>query len=145
MTEVAYNRGKYRIASGATNGLTSDLRMLLIVGDDLPAGWSDPDLDTVADLDAVTGLDIHTERVALTSLTVTQDDTNDRANLDSALVEFAAASGVRAWAGVIYDHAAGASDADRHLICGSSTGFTVDGLPMDGGLEVPIADWARLT
>jgi len=142
MAEVAYNRGKTRLANGSTNGATSDLRMLVIAGASLPAGWSNADLNTVADLDAVTGLDIHTERIALASLTVTQDDTNDRANLDAANVVFAAAAGVTARAVVIYDHAAGGSDSARYLICGSSTGLPQ---PMDGGLTIAIADWARLT
>jgi hypothetical protein len=142
MAEVAYNRGKTRLTNGSTNAATSDLRMLLIAGASLPAGWSNPDLNTVADLAAVSGVTIHTERIALASLTVTQDDTNDRANLDAANVVFAASVGNTARAAVIYDHAAGGADNVRYLICGSSTGFP---LALDGGLTVAIADWARLT
>lgn len=142
MAEVAYNRGKTRIAAGDSPLDTSDLRMLLIVGSSLPAGWDNPDLNTVADLDAVTDVAIHSERIALASLTVTQDDANNRANADSANVVFAPAPGVTARAGVIYDHAAGGADNARYLIVGSSTGFPV---PLDGGLTLTIADWARLT
>jgi len=142
MSEVVYNRGKLRIVAGDTPLDSADLRMLLIVGASLPAGWDDVDLDTVADLDAVSGLTIHTERVALTSLTATQDDTNNRANADSADVVFAASVGVTAQAAVIYDHAAGGSDAARYLITGHSTGFPA---VMDGGLNVGVTDWLRAT
>lgn len=141
MAEVAYNRGLTRIAAGDTPLDTADLRMLLIVGASLPSGWDNPDLNTVADLDAVSSLDIHSERVALSSLTVTQDDTNNRANADAGNVIFAAAAGVTARAAVIYDHAAGGADNARYLVCATSTNFPQ---PLDGGLTVTISDWARL-
>lgn len=142
MAEVAYNRGLTRIAAGDTPLDTADLRMLLIVGASLPAGWDNPDLNTIADLDAVSSLDIHTERVAMSSLTVTQDDTNNRANADAGNVSFAAAPGVTARAGVIVDYAGGGADNARYLICATSTGFPQ---PLDGGLNVTINDWARLS
>lgn len=142
MAEVAYNRGLARIAAGDTPLDSADLRMLLIVGSSLPSGWDNPDLNTVADLDAVTGLDIHTERVALSSLAVTQDDTNNRVNCDSGSVSFAAAPGATARAAVIFDHAGGGADNARYLICATSTNFPQ---PLDGGLTVTIADWARLS
>lgn len=142
MAEVAYNRGLLRIAAGDTPLDSADLRMLLIVGSSLPTGWDSPDLNTIADLDAVSSLNIHTERIALTSLTVTQDDANDRANADAANLSFAAAPGVTARAGVIVDYAGGGSDSTRFLVCASSTGFPQ---PLDGGLNITISDWARLS
>lgn len=141
MAEVVYNRGKTRILNGDTPLDTADLRMLIIAGASLGAGWDEPDLDTVADLDAVANVTIHAERVALTGESVTQDDTNNRANADANDVVFAAAAGVTARAAVIYDEGGGA-DATRHLISGHDTNFPQ---PMDGGLTVQIADWLRAT
>lgn len=141
MAEIAYNRGKTRFGSGLTNGLSSDLRALIIAGASLPAGWDNPDLNTVADLAGVAGLVIHTERLTLATLTVTQDDVNERANLDSANLSFAAAVGVTARALIIFDQAGGGTDNLRYLLCGSSTGW---GVPMDGGVNVTVNDWARL-
>jgi hypothetical protein len=139
VAEVTYNRGATRILAGDTPLDSADLRMLVIVGASLPAGWNNPDLNTVADLDAVTGLTIHSERLALASKTVTQDDTNNRANADAANLSFAAAASTTAQAVVIYDEGGGA-DATRYLVSGHSTGFPQ---PMDGGLNVNITDWLR--
>lgn len=143
MSEIAYNRGKTRLTNGLMNAVGSDLRMLLLVGA-LPAGWSNPALNTIADLAAVPGITIHSERIALTGLTDTQDDVNNRANLDSNNVTFAGVVGVTAFAGVIYDQAGGVTDATRFLVVGSSTGFGVGGKPLDGGLSVIVNDWARV-
>ena len=139
MAEVTYNRGATRILAGDTPLDSADLRMLLIAGASLPAGWNNPDLNTLAELDAVTDVVFHSERIALLSKTVTQDDTNNRANADSAAVAFAAAPGVTARAAIIYDEGGG-TDATRYLISGHGTGFPQ---PLDGGLNVPIADWLR--
>jgi hypothetical protein len=141
MAEIVYNRGKTRILAGDTALDTSDLRMALITG--TVTGADSPDLNTVADLDAVSGVGIHTERVALSSKTVTQDDTNDRANADCADVEFAAAAGVTALAAVVYDEGSG-TDATRHLVSYHDTNFGA-GKPLDGGLTVQVADWLRGT
>lgn len=142
MAEIAYNVGKTRIAAGDTALDSSDLRMLLIITS--KTGASDPDLATLAAIDAVGTVAFHSERIALTSLTVTQDNTNDRANADSANVTFAAAPGVTALAALIYDHAAGGSDATRYPLFFYDTGFST-GIPIDGGLVVNITDFARLT
>lgn len=140
MAQVVYNRGKTRIFAGDTALDTSDLRMLIVTG--TITGASNPDLNTVADLDAVAGVGIHTERVALASLTVTQDDVNDRVNADAGNVTFATAAGVTALAAVIFDQAGGGTDALRFLISYHDTGFPQ---PMDGGLVVNITDWLRGT
>lgn len=139
MAEVMYNRGATRILAGDSPLDSADLRMLLIAGASLPAGWNNPDLNTVSDLDAVTDVVLHTERIALSGKTVTQDDTNNRANADAAAVVYAAAPGVTARAAIVFDEGGG-TDSTRYLICGSSTGF---GVPIDGGLTVNIADWLR--
>jgi len=139
MAETVYNRGKTRIFAGDTPLDTSDLRMLIVTG--TITGASDPDLDTVADLDAVAGVGIHTERVAMTGETVTQDDVNNRVNADANAVVYAAAPGVSALAAVVYDEGGG-TDATRFLVSFHDTGFPQ---PMDGGLTVNIADWLRGT
>lgn len=135
MAETVTNRGKYRALNALAGA--SDLRMLVIVG--TQTGVNSPDLNTVADLDAVSGVSIHTQRVALTSETVTQDDGNDRAALDSANVTFAAAPGVTAQGVAVYDEGGGA-DSGRDLIAVYTTGFPQ---PMDGGLTVTISDLLR--
>jgi hypothetical protein len=137
MAETATNRGKYLMATAGVNGL--DLRMLVFTG--TQTGTADPDLNTVADLDAVSGVSIHSERIALASETVTEDDTNNRANLDAANVSFAAAPGVTAQGVAIYDEGNG-TDAGRQLFFIYTTGFPQ---PIDGGLNVTISDYARLS
>jgi hypothetical protein len=139
MAEVVYNVGKTRIAAGDTALDTADLRMLIIITS--KTGADDPDLGTLAAIDAVGTVAFHSERIALASLTVTQDNVNNRANSDAGNVSFAAAPGVTALAAVIYDHAAGGSDATRFPIAFYDTGFPQ---PMDGGLNVNITDWLRV-
>lgn len=137
MAETVTNRGRYRALDALVDA--SDLRMLVILG--TQTGVNSADLSTVADLDAVSGVSIHSERIALTSETVTQDDANDRAALDSANVTFASAPGVTAQGVAVYDEGAGA-DAGRDLIAVYTTGFPQ---PMDGGLTVTVSDLLRAT
>jgi hypothetical protein len=139
MAEIAYNVGKLRVANGDTPLDTADLRMLIVITS--TAGADNPDLATLAAIDAVGTVAFHSERIALGSLAVTQDDTNNRANADAANVSFAAAPGVTALAAIIYDHAAGGADSARFPIGFYDTGFPQ---PMDGGLNVTINDWARV-
>jgi hypothetical protein len=137
MAETVTNRGKYLAVNGGLSGL--DLRMLVILG--TQTGVNDPDLNTVADLDGVSGVSIHSQRVALTSETITEDDTNNRVNVDAATVSFSAAPGVTAQGVAIYDEGNG-TDAGRQVVTIHTTGFPQ---PMDGGLDVQIADWLRGT
>lgn len=137
MAETVTNRGKYLITNAGLSGL--DLRMLVILG--TATGVNDADLNTVADLDAVTSVSIHSERIALTSETYTENDTSDRAEADSANVSFAAAPAVTARGVAIYDEGNG-TDAGRQLLAVFTTGFPQ---PMDGGLNVTVADWLRAT
>lgn len=140
MAETVTNRGKFlaldRLLSG---GSALDLRMCVFTG--TQTGTADPDLNTVADLDAVTSVAIHSERIALTGEASSEDDTNNRAALDSNNVTFAAAAGVTAQGVAIYDEGSG-TDATRQLIAIYTTGFPQ---PMDGGLVVNVADFLRAT
>ena len=142
MAEVTYNIAKSRIASGATDLDTSPLKAALVITS--KTGADNPDLATMAAIDAVGTVAFHTERVALTGLTVTVDNTNDRANADSANFSFAAAAGVTALALIIYDATVDTSDTTRIPLFFYDTGFGA-GLPLDGGLNVTVNDFARIT
>jgi len=138
MTEIVYNRGKTRIFAGDTPLDTGDIRIGIVTG--TTVGADDPDLNTVADLDAVPGVGIHSERIALTGKTVTQDNANNRVNADANGVIFAVAPGVTALAAIIYDEGGG-TDATRELISFHDTTFPQS---MDGGMTVNINnDWLR--
>lgn len=137
MAETVTNKGKYLLSTVGVNGLT--LRATVFTG--TATGTNNPDLDTVADLDAVTGVSIHTERLTPGSVTVTEDDANDRANIDCANLTFAAAPGVTAQ-GLVFYHEVSAADASRQVVSIHTTGFPQ---PMDGGLTVTVADFLRLS
>lgn len=139
MAETVTNRGKYIIFNAAITGTALDLRMLVFLG--TQTGVNDATLNTVADLDAVTGVSIHTERIALTSETASEDDGNSRAAIDAANVTFAAAAGVTAQGVAIYNEGGG-TDATRDILAIYTTGFPQ---PMDGGLVVNISDFIRGT
>lgn len=134
MAETVTNRGKYLLAHAGMNG--RDLRMLIILG--TQTGVNDPDLNTVSELDAVTSVTIHSERIALTGESITEDDVNNRVNLDSDNVVFAAAPGVTAQGAAIFVEAA--NDTLREVVAIYTTGFPQ---PMDGGLTVSVPDWLR--
>ena len=141
MAEIWYNRGKTRVFGGDTPLDTADLRMLFIITS--KTGADNPDLNTVADLDAVGTVAFHSERITLTGESVTQDDTNNRVNADVANVTIAASPGITILAAVIYDKGGG-TDATRHLLTFYDTGFGA-GIPIDGGATITITDWARGT
>lgn len=127
MAETWTNRGKLRIAESGING--KDFRMCIFTGTQV--GANDPDLNTVADLDAVSGIAIHTERIALTSEAASEDDSLNRVLIDSDNVVFSAAPGVTAQGVAIYVE--GANDAAREVWWIYTTGFPQ---PVDGGLNV---------
>lgn len=99
MAVVTYNRGADVILEHALSTNAMDLRCALVLAD--VTGLIDQDLNTVADVDALNAgaTNIHTERVAVTGETSTQDDVNNRANFDLADVVFAPAAGVDALGG----------------------------------------------
>ena len=140
MSEVIYNAGKSKIVAGAITAGGTNLKAAIIITS--KTGASDPDLATLAAIDAVGTVAFHTERLALASVTVTTDNTNDRINIDAANLSFAAAAGVNALALVIYDATTDTSDSTRIPIAYYDTGFG-SGLPMDGGLNVTISDFVR--
>lgn len=135
MAETITNRAKYRML--AALAAEADLRMLVILG--TATGVNDADLNTVADLDGVSGVSLHSERVALTGIAVSEDDTDNRGELDADDVSFAPAADLDAVGVAVFDHVGGA-DASRDLIGVYTTGFPQ---PMDTGLEVNVADLLR--
>ncbi|MEU0078561.1 hypothetical protein ABZY58_11745 [Micromonospora tulbaghiae] len=137
MAESYTNRGKARALQALLSSLGSNAQMIVITG--TQTGVHNPDINTVADLDAVASVGIHTERLSLTGGAVTEDDTNDRAALDYGNLSFAAAPGVTAQ-GVALIDSSGANDGVRDVLSVHTTGFPV---PMDGGLNVNIADLVR--
>jgi hypothetical protein len=140
VAEVVYNAGKARILAGLLTNGTTNLTMALIITS--KTGASDPDLATMAAIDAVGTVAFHSNRQNLTSVTVATDNTNDRINVDAADVAFPAAAGVTALAAVIYDKTTDTSDSTRIPVAYYDTGFGT-GIPMDGGLNVAIADFLR--
>lgn len=140
MTTVVYNVGKAKVAAGVLPNAATNLKATVITG--TKTGASDPDLATLAAIDAVSGVGLHTERVALGSVTQTTDNTNDRINWDSANITFAAAAGVSALALIIYDATTDTSDTTRIPILFDDTNFST-GIPMDGGLVVTVNDFLR--
>ncbi|PYS90496.1 MAG: hypothetical protein DMF62_04855 [Acidobacteria bacterium] len=148
MADTVYNVAKARVASGATDLDTSTLKMLLLKT--TAAGAFNPDLVSVTALKAVSGV-VEADftgyvRKTLTSVTVTQDDTNDRANVDSANVTWDPAGGATnntPVAAVIY-HDVDGTDANSKLVSYHDTNFGVtatNGSPY----TVNIADFVRLT
>jgi len=142
MAEVTYNIAKSRVATGLVVFGTTALKAVLVITS--KTGASDPDLATLAAIDAVGTVAFHTERVALTGVGVAVDNTNDRANIDSANFAFAASAGVTALALIIYDASTDTSDTTRIPLFFYDTGFGA-GLPLDGGLNVTVNDFARVS
>jgi hypothetical protein len=138
MAITTQNRGADRIMECALSTTALDLRAcLILVNATGLTGAAAQDLNTVADIDALNSgaTNIHSERIALTSESSTQDDTNNRANVGAATASFAAAPGVTAVGAALYDEGGG-TDATRHLIQTTTTNFPQ---PVDGGLNVTFA------
>lgn len=137
MAECVYNRGAHTLMNAAVTGAAVDLRMAAVTGN--VTGLIDRTLNTVSDVDGLNSgaTNIHSERIALTSEASTEDDANNRANVDAANVAFAPAASTTAVGVVIY-HEGGGTDATRALVAGYTTGFP---LAMDTGLTVVISDF----
>jgi hypothetical protein len=84
--ETVYNVYRKGLGDGAEDWVNGDYRALLLTG----SVTIDPDHATVAAVIAANteASDASYARQALGSKTNTQDDTNDRANLDAATIDF---------------------------------------------------------
>jgi hypothetical protein len=140
MAEVVYNTGKSALANGRIANGATNLKAVNVITS--KSGADNPDLATMAAIDGVGTVGLHSERVTLTSVTVTTDNTNDRANIDCANITFAAAAGVTSLGLIIYDATTDTSDTTRVPIAFYDTGWGA-GLPMDGGLVVTVNDFLR--
>lgn len=140
MAELVYNTGKAALANGRIANGATNLKAVNVITS--KTGADNPDLTTMADIDAVGTVALHTERVALTSVTVTADNANNRANIDCGNITFAAAAGVTSLGLIIYDATTDTSDSTRIPVAFYDTGWGA-GLPMDGGLVVTVNDFLR--
>jgi hypothetical protein len=150
MSNVVTNRGKARIAAGAWTSAT--MKVLILEGatlsSSLPGGALDPDLDTVADLLAVSTVaemsGTNYSRQTIGSCTITQDDTNNRAGLDGDDVLWAELDAGIVLAFAIYED--GANDAARNLIAVIDTATpTLPRASNGGDFTLQIDDLIRLT
>ncbi len=143
MSQTVTNKAKFLFATGAVVPGTTDLRIGLLKT--LAAHTNVPDLDTVAGMEAHADFAELTAggygRVALTSEAATEDDANDRANIDSDNVTFSAISTGETIVGAfIFDNAGGA-DASRNLIAI----YDLTSTPTNGGtVTINVADFLRL-
>jgi hypothetical protein len=142
MTVGTYNRGLARIAAGDTILDSSDIRVAIVSG--TKTGATAKTLNTIAELDAVASVVVNMlSGNALANKTVTEDDTNNRANADADNLTLGAAGGVTGLMHVYFDEGGG-TDATRYLIGWDDTGWGA-GVPLDGGVNINITDWARLS
>lgn len=148
------NRGKKSVLTTAVHGSTNFYMGLLQGAGGAPAGIDTEaeiqDLNTFTELDAVTSVAEAAGgsygRQNLTSVTVTEDDTNNRANIDAGNATFpAVAAGAEIYGGFIL-RGTGVDGDDLITVfilkdSGSGTGITPNG----SDIVATIADWARAT
>ena len=143
MAQTATNKGKYLFATGGIVPGTTDLRMGLLKT--LAAHTNVPDINFITDMEAhadfaeLTGASGYA-RVALTSEAATEDDANDRANIDSDNVSFGALGTGGTIVGAFIFIETG-SDATASVIAI----YDLTSTPTNGGtVTVNVADFLRL-
>jgi hypothetical protein len=142
MAVVTYNIGADTILERAMSTTALDLRccyVLSATGATAIANIINQDLTDMAAIDALTDISLSTERVALTGEASAVDHGNNRANWDSSDIVFGAQPET-AWGAVIYDEGGG-TEATRLPVWGMSF---ASGQPVNGGLTLTVADFARL-
>lgn len=123
MAHYFTNRGKKRLIAGdwdATGTVT--IKVGLLLGSSVPAGIDTEaeiqDLNTVAELLAVTGVDEPTDgsygRQTLSRTVGAEDDTNNRVNMDASDVDFGALDNSDIYAAFIFKD--NGSDATNDLL-----------------------------
>lgn len=125
MAETVYNAYKAGLARADEDWVNGDYRVLLLTG----AVTIDPDHATVA---AVLAANTETSdasygRVALSSKTVTQDDANDRANLDAATADFGALDNETPTAMVVFRQVTNDADSIPVSLHDTNFGTTANG------------------
>jgi hypothetical protein len=145
MAQATTNKLKYLVGSGGIDLDASDIRMGLLKTC-ANVATSTPDINFVTDMEAhadfaeLTGATGYA-RVALTSKTVTEDDTNDRANVDAADVSFGAlAAGGTIVGAFIFQQVTTDTDSPVLAI------YDLPSTATSGGtVTVTVADWLRIT
>lgn len=125
MAETVSNEYKAGLANGNEDWVNGDYRVLLLTG----SVTIDPDHAFVAGVLAVNteASDASYGRVALASKTVTQDDTNDRANLDAATADFTTLDNETPTAMVVFRQVTNDSDSPWVSIHDTNFGTAANG------------------
>lgn len=117
MPAAAFNVGHRVLLENDAS--SADLRVLIIAGASFPSDVKDLDLDSVADVLAVSGVveaaATGYSRTALPGLAIAVDDANDRAVLSWNDIVFTTPAVGETWRGAIV-YLEGASDAARSLV-----------------------------
>lgn len=97
MTVTITNRGKYKLLTTGWTGMDIGVGLLGNMGGSVPAGVHDPDLDTVSGLLAISNVaEVNATnyvRKQASSLSIAEDDINDRVNLDLASITWSTLGG----------------------------------------------------
>jgi hypothetical protein len=125
MAETVYNVYKKGLADGDEDWPNADYRALLLTG----SVTIDPDHATVAAVVAANteASDGSYARQALGTQTNTQDDANDRANLDAATIDFGALTNETPTAMLIFRQVTTDSDSIPVAIFDTNFGVTANG------------------
>jgi hypothetical protein len=125
---IVTNRGAFRLSQTAAGSL--NLGAVAFVGV-VPSDSVVRALNTVADLDAVSGISLGTERADIGTTTAAEDDVNNWVLLDNPDIVFASEA-ITANGHAIY-HETAAADGSRDLIYVQTTGYPKS---LSGGLTV---------
>lgn len=119
MAETVYNRYKFNLAGGSEPWVSGDYRVLLLTG----ALTINADHNFVANVLAANteATDGSYARQALASKANTQDDANNRSNLDAATVDFGALDATTPTAMVVFRQVT--TDADSPVVSIHDTNF----------------------
>lgn len=145
MAQAVTNRAKHLISTAGLNFTTADLRMGLLKTC-ANVATSTPDINFVSDMEAhadfaeLTGASGYA-RVALGTKTATEDDANDRENIDAADVSFGAlGAGGTIVGAFIYVNVS--TDANSPVVAI----YDLTSTPTNGStVTVTIADYLRVT
>ena len=145
MAATATNRARYLFATGAIVPGTTDLRMGLL--ETLAAHTNVPDLNFVADMEShadfaeLTGVTSYA-RVALAGEAATENDTDNRADIDADNVAFGALEAGGTIVGAFIYHHVGADDAANPVL----GIYDLTSTPTNGStVTVTVADFLRIT
>lgn len=152
MSHFLTNRGKLLLIQGKWDSAgASAIKMGLLktsIGTGADTAAEVADFNTVADLTAATGV-VEAAfagyvRKSLTRTNASEDDTNDRVNMDASDVTWTAAPAGETIVGFFwYDATTDTNDTTR-LLCG--VGYFASGVPTNGSdLTLTIADLVRAT